>query len=93
MKCTRCGSTNNEKNHTRGETICMDCGQVLEEGEVVFDVAFENTKVVGTFVGEGGAGSYIRNRRGHAIIDSSHIRLTRAYRVISSTASKLCKHL
>jgi transcription factor IIIB 90 kDa subunit len=50
MKCPNCGSNNSIKDASRGDTICGDCGNVLEENEVVCDVAFENTKVVGSFV-------------------------------------------
>ena len=34
VKCTECGSRNLEKNETRGELNCIDCGLVLQENLV-----------------------------------------------------------
>jgi transcription initiation factor TFIIIB Brf1 subunit/transcription initiation factor TFIIB len=50
MKCKNCSSINIETDKTRGDCFCLDCGYVLEENMVVNDVAFEESKVVGTFV-------------------------------------------
>ena len=50
MSCRNCSSTNIETDKTRGDSFCLDCGHVLEENMVVNDVAFEESKVVGTFV-------------------------------------------
>lgn len=89
MKCTRCNSTNIIKDATRGDTVCGSCGQVLEESEVVFDVAFEDTKVVGTFVNENYAGGSFGKSKGSMMLDSSVIRLNKAYKLISHIASRL----
>jgi transcription initiation factor TFIIIB Brf1 subunit/transcription initiation factor TFIIB len=92
MKCNNCGSSNIIKDASRGDTVCGSCGQVLEESEVVFDVAFENTKVVGTFISENMTGfTFTKNKHGTPIIDSSQIRLNKAYREIQKLASALCK--
>ena len=95
MKCTNCGSNDVERDPSRGDTICKNCGKVLEENAVVFDVAFENTKVVGTFVSDGGMGgvSFAKNRHGNPMIDSGTIRLNKAYRTIQSIASRLGNYI
>lgn len=59
MKCKNCGSLNIESDKTRGDSFCIDCGCVLEENMVVNDVAFEESKVVGTFVNNEIAGNFI----------------------------------
>lgn len=34
MKCSQCGSTAFEEDHTRGDKVCAECGLVVEENEV-----------------------------------------------------------
>lgn len=90
MKCPNCNSNNNIKDSSRGDTICSDCGHVLEESEVVCDVAFENTKVVGSFVTDQiGGFSFAKNKHGNPMIDSSEIRRSKAYNEIQKLASNL----
>lgn len=92
MKCPNCGSTNSIKDQSRGDTICGDCGQVLEESEVVCDVAFENTKVVGSFVTDQVGGfSFAKNMHGNPMLESSEIRRSKAYHEIQKLASLLSK--
>ena len=50
MTCKNCGSSSIETDKTRGGSFCLDCGCVLEQKMVVNDVAFEESKVMGTFV-------------------------------------------
>ena len=91
MKCPNCSSNNSIKDASRGDTICGDCGNVLEENEVVCDVAFENTKVVGSFVTDQIAEfSFSKNKHGNPMIDSSEIRRSKAYNEIQKLASNLC---
>jgi transcription factor IIIB subunit 2 len=52
MRCSHCGSNDVESDHTRGDTVCLRCGKVLEETLVVNEVSFENTKVLGTFISD-----------------------------------------
>jgi transcription initiation factor TFIIIB Brf1 subunit/transcription initiation factor TFIIB len=56
MQCPHCNSKDIESDQTRGDVICRNCGNVLEETLVVNEVAFENTKVLGTFISDGMAG-------------------------------------
>jgi transcription initiation factor TFIIIB Brf1 subunit/transcription initiation factor TFIIB len=94
MKCTNCGSNNSIKDSGRGDTVCGDCGKVLEESEVVCDVAFENTKVVGSFVTDQiGGFSFTKNRHGNLMLESSEIRRSKAYSEIQKLASNLCKNI
>ncbi len=94
MKCRFCGSSNTVKDQARADTVCADCGKVLEESEVICDVAFENTKVVGTFISEHMTGfTFTKNKHGTPIIDSSQIRLSRAYKEIQKIASALCNKI
>ena len=51
MVC-KCGSDNIIYDNARGDSVCINCGNVMEENAVVSDIAFENTKVLGTFVGD-----------------------------------------
>ena len=52
MHCSNCGSKDIESDNTRGDTVCRNCGKVLEENLVVNEVSFENTKVLGTFISD-----------------------------------------
>ena len=52
MRCNKCLSTSIHYDSTRGDSVCTNCGIVLEENAVVSDITFDNTKVVGMFIGE-----------------------------------------
>ncbi len=92
MKCSNCGSNKIEIDYTKGNSYCTDCGLVTEEDHVVSDVAFDNTKVVGTFVTDHQAGnSYLRNKHGNYICDSRQHRINKANQEIQLIADKLSK--
>lgn len=67
-KCGSCGSTHIDQDPSRGDAVCMNCGEVLEASLIVSDVQFEEnahggSSAIGTFVsgdtkggGLGGAG-------------------------------------
>ncbi len=94
MKCHNCGSSNSVKDASRGDTVCADCGAVLEESEVVCDVAFENTKVVGSFVTDQiGGFSFTKNKHGNPMLESSEIRRSKAYNEIQKLASQLSNYI
>jgi transcription factor IIIB subunit 2 len=65
-KCRNCGSTNIDTDPTRGDTICVECGFVLEDSIIVSQTAFEESPsgkvtVLGHFVSNnstGGATSF-----------------------------------
>jgi transcription initiation factor TFIIIB Brf1 subunit/transcription initiation factor TFIIB len=59
MQCNNCGSKDIESDQTRGDIVCRNCGKVLEEGLVVNEVSFENTKVMGTFISDNMGGGNI----------------------------------
>lgn len=94
MKCHKCGSTCSVKDSSRGDTTCGQCGLVLEESEVVCDVAFENTKVVGSFVTDQiGGFSFSKNKHGNPMLESSEIRRSKAYHEIQKLASQMSKNI
>ncbi|VDO00023.1 unnamed protein product [Rodentolepis nana] len=54
MKCSQCGGTIFDENHSRGDKVCAECGLVVEENEVQAFVEYvENgggTSALGNFV-------------------------------------------
>ena len=52
MRCNICKSTNIHYDSARGDSVCTNCGVVLEENAVVADIEFGNTKALGVFIGE-----------------------------------------
>lgn len=92
MKCANCGLSCIEADFTKGSSHCINCGFVAEEDNMVADVSFENTKVMGTFVTDYQTGpSFLKNRHGNYICDSRQYRITKAYQEIHSIAEKLSK--
>lgn len=92
MKCDNCGSTNIETDLSKGSTHCLNCGTVADDFNIVSDVAFDNTKVVGTFIAEHQNGSaFIKNKHGNFIGDSRQSRIKKAHQEIVSIGEKLCK--
>jgi transcription initiation factor TFIIIB Brf1 subunit/transcription initiation factor TFIIB len=88
MKC-QCGS-NASKDVTSGNIVCTRCGIVFEEAELVSDLQYVNTIVQGNFISEGSSGMpFTRTKHGTPIIDSSQIRLSKAYKEIKRIASSL----
>jgi transcription factor IIIB subunit 2 len=90
MRCSSCGSTNIETDYTKGNSYCTTCGVIADEDHVISDVAFDNTKVIGTFVSDHRNGtSYLRNKHGSYICDSRQHRINKAYQEIQTIADKL----
>ena len=57
--CKNCGSTEADEDSARGDKVCTNCGNVLEEQIIVSDVQFQEnsaggSSVLGMFVGEDG---------------------------------------
>ncbi|KAF9434394.1 transcription factor TFIIIB subunit brf1 [Entomortierella beljakovae] len=62
MACRHCGGNSIEYDAGQGNSICTQCGTVLEENAIVAEISFAEgsggaASVVGTFVGEGKAGA------------------------------------
>ena len=92
MKCIYCNQYKVEVDHVRGNTICTGCGLVNDETNIVADISFDNTKVMGTFVSDAQIGqSFLKNRHGNYIGDSRHSRITKANQEIVSIGEKLSK--
>ena len=92
MKCNHCGSKNIETDCAKGSSYCLGCGFVVDEVNIVSDITFDNTKVVGTFVSNlQGGSSFLKNKHGNYICDSKHSRMNKAYQEISNIADKLSK--
>lgn len=54
-KCKNCGSSELEVDPGRGDTICTNCGTVLEDSVIVSDIQFEEnahggSSILGQFV-------------------------------------------
>lgn len=64
VSCKQCGSTELDSDPSRGDTVCMSCGYVLEESLIVSEVCFEEdghggASAIGQFVSsesKGGGG-------------------------------------
>ncbi|ORX60523.1 cyclin-like protein [Hesseltinella vesiculosa] len=59
MRCHNCGSTKVDTDPASGTTFCVQCGGVLEENNIVAEVAFQElsggkTVLQGAFAGESG---------------------------------------
>jgi len=57
--CRNCGGSLVEKDSARGDTVCTNCGTVLEENAIVAEVEFQETgagghSVVGQFISADG---------------------------------------
>lgn len=48
--CSTCGSSDIDFDPSRGDTVCTNCGSVLEEGAIVSEVGFQETSAGGTSV-------------------------------------------
>ena len=92
MKCSNCKSTKLETDTAKGNTYCSKCGLVSEEVNIVSDINFDNTKVVGKFVNDYHSGpSGLKNKHGHLLTDSRQTRINNANKKIVNIAEKLCK--
>lgn len=57
--CSNCGGTDIEHDHARGDSVCTNCGSVLEDNIIVSEVSFQEqstgaSSVVGQFVSSEG---------------------------------------
>ena len=48
--CSTCGSSDIDFDPSRGDTVCTNCGSVLEESAIVNEVGFQETSAGGTSV-------------------------------------------
>ena len=48
--CSTCGSSDIDFDPSRGDTVCTNCGSVLEESAIVSEVGFQETSGGGTSV-------------------------------------------
>jgi transcription initiation factor TFIIIB Brf1 subunit/transcription initiation factor TFIIB len=93
MQCAKCRSFNIEVDFTKGNSYCTNCGLISDDQHVVSDVAFENTKAVGSFIADNQIGpSFLKNRHGNYICDSRQYRINKAYQEIQNIAQKLSKY-
>merc|ERR1740138_1276418 len=79
MACPACGSMDLVLNPSRGDTVCGNCGEVLEESNMVVDVSFGE--------GEGGA-KYLQGRT-FQITTSQERTTSKGIAEISKIASSL----
>lgn len=89
--CKNCFSTDIETNEAKGEVICLNCGTVLEENQIVESLEFvENhngsISMVGQFIPSSGGKSYIISM---GLRDSREAALQRGY----SNIQKIADHL
>ena len=89
MKCKECNSTFIETDYNKGSTYCLNCNVVCDEINIVSDVCFDNTKVIGTFVSDNQHSSSLKNKHGNYICDSRQSRINKANQEIICIAEKL----
>ncbi|KAJ1635204.1 cyclin-like protein, partial [Pavlovales sp. CCMP2436] len=61
MSCRVCGSTETDYDPAKGDTVCVNCGTVIEENTIVSEVQFAEdangaSSVVGQFISASGTG-------------------------------------
>uniref|UniRef100_A0A1I8GCL3 B-related factor 1 n=1 Tax=Macrostomum lignano TaxID=282301 RepID=A0A1I8GCL3_9PLAT len=61
LNCRHCGSSEINEDRRRGDTVCMNCGAVLEEGMIVNEVEFQDSaagsaQVIGQFMANDSSG-------------------------------------
>lgn len=90
MKCLKC--ENIQKDPNTGMTICLTCGNVVEDSNMIQGIEFDgDQKATGTFVGPEGSTYFhmgSRNTLSH-MIDPTQIRLNKVYRDMLQVASIL----
>eukprot|EP00981_Chlorochromonas_danica_P003568 scaffold659_cov192-Ochromonas_danica.AAC.81 len=94
MKCSKCGSRDIDFQESTGQSICMNCGTVLEESTIVSSIEFqesgERSQVIGQYVAANCTKPYMSGSRmmsRHA--ESRDTALINARRLISQLASSL----
>lgn len=96
-KCKNCGSSELEVDPGRGDTICTNCGTVLEDSVIVSDVQFEEnahggSSILGQFVpsdSKGGCIGFGRNFHTSLNKESREITLQNAKRGMSNLCQQL----
>ena len=89
MKCS-CGSTNIGKGDRIGDSVCRDCGKVLEEYEIISELRFEDNKLLGNIISKdsGNVNYFVKNQYGY-YNNTSENRLNKAYKEINDIAYNL----
>ncbi|XP_046687470.1 transcription factor IIIB 90 kDa subunit isoform X2 [Homalodisca vitripennis] len=96
-KCKNCGSAELEVDPARGDTICTNCGTVLEDSVIVSEMQFEEnahggTSALGQFVAsdsKGGCRGFGNNFHSPLNRESREITLLNAKRGISNLCQQL----
>lgn len=94
LSCKQCGSTELDTDHSRGDTVCTQCGYVLEESFIVSEVCFEEdghggASAIGQFVSsesKGGGGIGLHSSGGGA--NGNYGMITKESREITLRAAK-----
>lgn len=68
--CSTCGSSDIDFDPSRGDTVCTNCGSVLEESAIVNEVGFQETSAGGTSV----IGQFVSSEGEYDISDSYFFR-------------------
>lgn len=95
MKCNLCGSSNIDFYEAAGQSICCDCGAVLEESTIVNSIEFQESgdraQVIGQYVSATCSKPYSGRMGGRTNDgrDSRDATLTNARRAISQVANSL----
>ncbi|XP_073997200.1 brf RNA polymerase III subunit isoform X1 [Rhodnius prolixus] len=95
--CKSCGSSELEVDPSRGDTVCTNCGTVLEDSAIVSEVQFEEnshgiSSAIGQFVSSessGGCRGFGNNFHASGVRESREITLQKAKRAVSN----LCQNL
>lgn len=91
MKCAKC--ENVQKDPNTGMTICLTCGNVLEDSNIVQGIEFDgDQKATGTFVGIDGPSYFNKGGARNTLsqmIDPTQIRLNKVYRDMLQVANIL----
>ncbi|XP_014248604.1 transcription factor IIIB 90 kDa subunit [Cimex lectularius] len=96
-KCNSCGSSELEVDPSRGDTVCTNCGTVLEDSVIVSEVQFEEnshgiSSAIGQFVSSdssGGCRGFGNNFHSGGVRESRDITLENAKRGITTLSQNL----
>ncbi|XP_014282486.3 transcription factor IIIB 90 kDa subunit [Halyomorpha halys] len=96
-KCKSCGSSDLEVDPSRGDTVCTNCGTVIEDSVIVSEVQFEEnahgvSSAIGQFVSSdssGGCRGFGNNFQSGGVRESRELTLQNAKRSISSLCQQL----
>lgn len=87
MTCV-CGKNEFFENDRTGEKICKTCGRVQASANIVSNLAFSNSNVLGKFGKRSGEYSRIKSLWGISR-DADEIRLSKAFKLIGHLSSVL----